>query len=328
MLMTLGVFGRASATAGSFTDGCDTTNSPLDMNVLTHNDDSSSVIYQAQMCNAFNDSDVDEVAWTLDVNNDGNGDLCVDAFFDGTLKAAVLSGSCSGGSASKLGDASASHPSPNVLQVTAAKSLLSGLGTSYGYSVESVKFSGSSIATDRAPNDGRPTIQHTNVGGGGTPQPTFTIPPTAQPTFGPTAVPGNNTSSRATCSDTTVVRGQRITCSGGGFAPARTISATFFSDPVALGTTTSDSLGNFGVTITIPATATVGVHTIQFVGPNNIGGTHTASADVTVVAKALPKTGGSIKSNVVRAFVVLTMGEMLLGLELFARRRRRARASA
>src|SRR5512138_2371710 len=63
-------------------------------------------------------------------------------------------------------------------------------------------------------------------------------------------------------SDTTVVPGQTITISAGIFASGSTVTFTFFSQPVTLGTATADADGVATIEATIPSDATPGTHTI------------------------------------------------------------------
>jgi PKD repeat protein len=60
--------------------------------------------------------------------------------------------------------------------------------------------------------------------------------------------------------------GDKVTASGTGFAPGETVTVTFNSVPVVLGTPTADRLGALDFTFAIPAGAEVGEHTVDLVG--------------------------------------------------------------
>lgn len=79
--------------------------------------------------------------------------------------------------------------------------------------------------------------------------------------------------------------GETYTVTGDGFAPGAEVTLQLFSDPVPLGTTTTDTTGAFSSTVTIPPT-TPGDHTVVASGAGPTGIPHEARAPVTVVAPA------------------------------------------
>jgi LPXTG-motif cell wall-anchored protein len=138
-----------------------------------------------------------------------------------------------------------------------------------------------------------------------------------------------------TVSDTTPTPGQSITLTCGTYVAGSTVTFTFFSAPVTLGSATADANGVVTATVTIPADATLGEHTITATGPAAAGGTLTNSVGITVVGAgqagagtfvpgtftgALPRTGNDSSLPLARAgALLLAVGGVLV---LAARRRR------
>lgn len=134
-----------------------------------------------------------------------------------------------------------------------------------------------------------------------------------------------NTTSTGTIDDDRVTPGQLVTISGGGFVSRATpLPMVFTSHPRSLGSTSADSAGSFRTTVQIPNDAEPGRHVITVTGRNLQGGTHTVQISLSVGAGALPATGSSTFRDVKVAFALLTLGELLIGAELLARRRRRS----
>lgn len=126
--------------------------------------------------------------------------------------------------------------------------------------------------------------------------------------------------------DKTVVRpGEPITVTGGGFARNSTVTITF--DTVVLGTTVTRSDGTFSTTVTIPANATPGRHTLAAVGtaPNGASRRLTSSIEVlgTTAQRGgiLPRTGNGLTPPLA-ASAVLLLG--VGSVAVVATRRRRA----
>ena len=139
--------------------------------------------------------------------------------------------------------------------------------------------------------------------------------------------PGSSTTTTTTPDDIptiTVVRGETIDVSGEGCAPGAEVTVTF-DDGTVLGTFTADENGDFTTTITIPSTATLGVHLVtatcgdveQFINVNVLGETVDNVDDGT-----LPRTGSSNTGPLVGigAAAVVLGGAFLYG----ARRPRQA----
>ena len=82
-----------------------------------------------------------------------------------------------------------------------------------------------------------------------------------------------------------VEAGKNVTVKGTGFAPESTVTITLHSEPVEVGTATTDASGDFTATVTVPATTEAGDHTV--VAASNTP-TVTASAPLTVTAPPAP----------------------------------------
>lgn len=102
-----------------------------------------------------------------------------------------------------------------------------------------------------------------------------------------------------------------------GFGAKEDLEITFESDPVSLGSVVSNDSGGFATTVTIPTSATAGSHKIVVEGPNDLGGTHTVTFPVTVVAVAgavLPATGAGIALMAFWALFLLVFGTAAIGI--------------
>jgi hypothetical protein len=82
---------------------------------------------------------------------------------------------------------------------------------------------------------------------------------------------------------TTLSPGESTTLSGTGADAGAVITASFFSQPAGLGSTTADAAGAWSMGITIPSNATPGAHTITATGAG-----YSASITVTIVGAAAP----------------------------------------
>ena len=101
-----------------------------------------------------------------------------------------------------------------------------------------------------------------------------------------------------TLSVTSATTGQGFTATGSGYAPSSNVSLVFTSDPVALGTVTANASGAFTASVTVPADATVGQHTVTASGLAPDNSARILTAPITVVAKPaaagpLVRTGSS-----------------------------------
>ncbi len=90
-------------------------------------------------------------------------------------------------------------------------------------------------------------------------------------------------------SSSVVPAGGTVTVSTAGspcYAPGATVTLTFASDPVTLGTVTANANGQFSATATIPSNASAGTHTITASGTGANGSTLVLSASLTVTGGA------------------------------------------
>ena len=120
--------------------------------------------------------------------------------------------------------------------------------------------------------------------------------------------------------------GERVTLSGAGYGAASAVTLTLNSTPMSLGQATTDSSGAFSRTVTIPAAAEVGSHTITAAGvdPAGVGYVLSAAFEVTAGAAApasgtLPRTGAGTFAMVMVALLLVAAGAALV---VAARRRR------
>ena len=88
-----------------------------------------------------------------------------------------------------------------------------------------------------------------------------------------------------TVEPSSVEAGKTVTVKGTGFAPESAVTITLHSEPVEVGTATTDENGDFTATVTVPATTEAGDHTV--VAASNTP-TVTASAPLTVTAPPAP----------------------------------------
>jgi LPXTG-motif cell wall-anchored protein len=137
-------------------------------------------------------------------------------------------------------------------------------------------------------------------------------------------------------SDTTLVPGQTFTITAGVFLPGSTVTFTFLSDPVNLGSAIANAVGTASASATVPVDAPLGAHTVTASG-QSADGPLTLSASVTVVPAAgaggagagagagnLPRTGDDTSIPLTRVAAVLLAGGGVLVFT--ARRRRHAKA--
>ncbi|MBW3557405.1 MAG: hypothetical protein KY454_10780 [Actinobacteria bacterium] len=126
--------------------------------------------------------------------------------------------------------------------------------------------------------------------------------------------------------DKTAVRpGEPVTVTGGGFAPTSSVTVSF--DTIVLGTTVTRDNGTFTTTVTIPANASPGSHTLTAVGtaPNGATRRLTATIEVLGVSAArsgtLPRTGPGLATPLAASAVLLISAG---SVAVLSTRRRRA----
>lgn len=92
-----------------------------------------------------------------------------------------------------------------------------------------------------------------------------------------------------------VEAGKSVTVRGTGFAPESTVTITLHSEPVEVGTATTDENGDFTAEVTVPANTEAGDHTV--IAESNAP-TVTASAPLTVTAPPAPAEDPSAAPSV------------------------------
>lgn len=130
----------------------------------------------------------------------------------------------------------------------------------------------------------------------------------------------------ATVSDSEVESDGTVIVSGTGFMPGSEVELVLRSDPISLGSVTTDADGSFTKRVRIPASASPGRHTITATGVDRSGAPRVLSVVVTVVrtadatpSAAPPRTGADPAPWVVGGVALLVAGG---GGLILARRRR------
>lgn len=128
-------------------------------------------------------------------------------------------------------------------------------------------------------------------------------------------------------------RGEQVRLAGAGYAPNSSVQLTLNSDPMSLGSVTTNGSGAFTHTVTVPAAAPIGSHTITAAGvdPSNNAFVLSAAFEVTAAGAPgvagslgetsgnLPRTGTSTIAMVMASVALMAVGIVLVGT---ARRRR------
>ncbi len=110
---------------------------------------------------------------------------------------------------------------------------------------------------------------------------------------------------RIALSTATAKAGDAITITGGGFEAAESIAGVIQSDPVSIGSVTSDAAGEYVFTFTLPSTVPAGSHTVKLTGASS-GVVLTAPLTVTAAQVATTTTAPATTSTTVRATIVRT----------------------
>jgi hypothetical protein len=118
-----------------------------------------------------------------------------------------------------------------------------------------------------------------------------------------------------------VVQGGSIEVAGRGFGAGEVVTITLHSDPIRLAEVTADGTGAFRATVTVPASAPVGAHTVIAEGADS-GLSASGALQVTAAAgtggDGLAGTGGAIPLTLIALFLAL----LAAGGVLVIRRRR------
>jgi len=105
----------------------------------------------------------------------------------------------------------------------------------------------------------------------------------------------------------TIVAGASVTFTGGGCAAATNVAVSL--NGTSLGSTTSDSKGNFSAPVTIPSGTPTGTQTLTASCLDPSGNPLTVTATVTVVlAASLPRTGTNVGEYVGIALALIALG--------------------
>ena len=96
--------------------------------------------------------------------------------------------------------------------------------------------------------------------------PKIILPPVVNAPPGGTTNGANAPTGTATISTDAAAPGDKVTISGTGFNPGETVDFIMHSEPVLLGSVTSDAKGVATLAFTVPAKAEVGLHTIDMIG--------------------------------------------------------------
>jgi len=139
-----------------------------------------------------------------------------------------------------------------------------------------------------------------------------------------------------TVSDTTPTPGQTIDIEARTFVAGSAVSVTLNSDPVLLGTPTSDPSGVARLSATIPANTALGAHTIVATGTASDGTPLTLTVSINVVAAdgsggsgggGLPRTGDDTSLPLARIGLALAAAGGVI-TAVAAKRRKAAAAAA
>ncbi|WP_285684411.1 Ig-like domain repeat protein [Actinoplanes sp. NBRC 103695] len=140
----------------------------------------------------------------------------------------------------------------------------------------------------------------------------------------PSEPPTTDLTLTTTDGDITVAEpGQRLVFIGTGFAPFSTVVVTLYSEPVLLGSFTTNAIGSFEAPVTLPENLSAGKHTVAAQGIAPDGSPRAMVLTVSVGGGAgLPVTGPSV-SVLLLSGILLAMGGT--GLVAVGRPRRRVR---
>jgi hypothetical protein len=123
-----------------------------------------------------------------------------------------------------------------------------------------------------------------------------------------------------------VAAGDSVTLTGSGFPPGAPVQAELFSDPVLLGTTTTNAAGSFRLTVVIPLDTAPGLHTVRV---SVVGGTAfavttlfvtapvraaTVQGSEAVTVATLTRTGSDVGGPARLALALVVAGFVLVGL--------------
>jgi hypothetical protein len=124
---------------------------------------------------------------------------------------------------------------------------------------------------------------------------------------------------------TSATPGQKITVVGTGFMPFSTATVVIYSDPIVLGTVTTDADGNFSREVEVPTSLAAGQHHLVASGVAPDGSQRFMRMDVTVAAGSASHDGELAWTGFEAApWVLGGVGAVLVGAVTLLITRRRA----
>lgn len=173
------------------------------------------------------------------------------------------------------------------------------------------------------------TTTTTTSGGGGATTTTTAGGTTTTTSTGATTTTTTATSPTLQLSRTTVAPGEAVVLTGAGLPANTPLQVNFLSDPVRIGSVTTNGSGAFQTTVTIPADATGGAHQINV---TDSGGQVLAAANLTVARSTTPtatrtlaRTGYGLQAMIVLATGLILLGHLVSSRSPAASTRRRRR---
>ncbi|MBW3557592.1 MAG: LPXTG cell wall anchor domain-containing protein [Actinobacteria bacterium] len=115
-------------------------------------------------------------------------------------------------------------------------------------------------------------------------------------------------------------RGDAVVAAGSGYRPGSRVEVTLNSDPISLGSATTDGAGAFEHRFTVPASASLGSHTVTASGVDSNGAARVLSAglEVTAASGAAAAPAGARDSSTLPRTGLATAGMAAVGAGLVA----------
>jgi hypothetical protein len=123
--------------------------------------------------------------------------------------------------------------------------------------------------------------------------------------------------------------GSTVTVTGSNWKANSTVTLTFNSQSVALGSVTTDGTGAFNKTIQVPSPIALGAHTVGFSGfdqangPQNVSSTFSVTTCGAVASAGLAFTGSNYTSLYVGGAIALILVGLMLSIAAARHRRTR-----
>ncbi|MDR1825383.1 MAG: hypothetical protein LBR27_08690 [Bifidobacteriaceae bacterium] len=113
----------------------------------------------------------------------------------------------------------------------------------------------------------------------------------------PAADPNPNYSASLSIGASSAAAGSAISVTARDFLPGEQIKIEIFSDPVTLGTLTTDSTGSVTGSLTLPETISVGAHTVRGTGLTSGRTAESALTVTAIVVAAGPSSTASVSGS-------------------------------